>query len=262
MKERKKRSAIWKAMADDEFREMVKNSKTYGEMLRHFNLVNKGGNHKTLRRRIEKLNIDDSHIPKGMGSNQGRSFPSKEKIPLEKMLIENSPHSRNNLKRRLIKEKLLKAKCYVCGSEPFWNNKPLTLSLDHLNGIRNDNRIENLRLLCPNCHSQTSTFAGRKLKKKHLCPNCGGKMHRISKLCSFCKSLKYRRCTHPTKDVLEELIKNKSIESIGREYGVCGASVKKWAISYGIFQHRKFKHRKIDEQTTVPAVGVEPTCTN
>ena len=266
MKERKKRSVIWNSMTDDEFREMVKNSKTYVEMLKNFNIVNKGNNHKTLKHRIAKLNIDDSHISKGAGCNLGKKF-YKKKIPLEEVLVENSAYSRRSLKQRIITGKILKNECTLCGIKPSWNNKPLVLVLDHVNGAFNDNRLENLRFICPNCHSQTPTFAGKKNKKKRLCPNCGKEKLNRSRLCSICNKnrdrsadiLITRKCVRPTKEALEELIKNKPMTSIGKQYGVSGAAVKKWSIRYGIFQYSKFKHRK---NLTVPVVGVEPTCTN
>lgn len=71
-----------------------------------------------------------------------------------------------SLKRRLINEKKLNYKCALCGNTGGWNNKKLVLQLDHINGDHKDNRIENLRLLCPNCHSQTETFCTRQLRAK------------------------------------------------------------------------------------------------
>lgn len=79
---------------------------------------------------------------------------------------ENSNHGRQNLKERIIKQNLIEYKCDICNLGSHWNNQKLTLQLDHKNGIHNDNRLENLRFLCPNCHSQTNTFAGKKLKKR------------------------------------------------------------------------------------------------
>jgi hypothetical protein len=87
-------------------------------------------------------------------------------VPLEEALVENSTYSRVLLKKRLIKEGILIEECSECGQGPEWNGKPLVLQLDHKNGINNDNRKVNLRLLCPNCHSQTETFAGRNSRKK------------------------------------------------------------------------------------------------
>lgn len=81
---------------------------------------------------------------------------------MKTILVKNSTYTnRTALKKRLVDEKILPYRCAICGNEGEWNSYPLVLQLDHINGINNDNRIENLRFLCPNCHSQTTTFSGR-----------------------------------------------------------------------------------------------------
>lgn len=161
--DRKKRSKIWK-IDKTKLIKIVKKSKTLTEILKYFDLANKGNQHKTLKARLIFDNINFSHIPLGNRSNKGRSF-SREKLPLIKILRKNSNYNRVHLKKRLIKEKLLKEICYECKLKPIWNNKKLVLQLDHINGISNDNRLINLRLLCPNCHSQTNNFAGKSSNK-------------------------------------------------------------------------------------------------
>lgn len=84
--------------------------------------------------------------------------------PLQEMLIEHCSHNRGNIKTRLISAGLLKNECAICHIGPLWNGKLLTLRLDHVNGINDDYRIDNLRLLCPNCDSQTDTYCGRNKK--------------------------------------------------------------------------------------------------
>lgn len=74
------------------------------------------------------------------------------------MFIENSPYCRSTVKRVIIRNNLIKYECMECKNIGQWNNKPLILQLEHINGLPNDNRKENLAFLCPNCHSQTSTF--------------------------------------------------------------------------------------------------------
>lgn len=81
-------------------------------------------------------------------------------------LIKGDKHrSSKCIKNYLLKNKLVENKCSVCNIPPEWNNKPLTLQLDHINGDHFDNRIENLRLICPNCHTQTDTYTGRNLRE-------------------------------------------------------------------------------------------------
>jgi Zn finger protein HypA/HybF involved in hydrogenase expression len=91
---------------------------------------------------------------------RGAIVPMEWKIPMSDLLVVDSKSNRTHVKKRLIKENLLTYECYKCGLKE-WNGKAISLQLEHINGINNDNRIENLCLLCPNCHSQTDTFAGR-----------------------------------------------------------------------------------------------------
>lgn len=144
--------------------QIVKESSTITEILKKLGFRNAGNNYRTLKERLKTDSIDFSHIKMGLAWAKGKTF-NREKIPLEEILIKNSTYARYHLKKRLIKENILENKCKICGIFPTWNGKELVLVLDHLNGIPNDNRLENLRFLCPNCNSQTSTFAGRKLRK-------------------------------------------------------------------------------------------------
>jgi|SRR5580700_406856 hypothetical protein len=79
-------------------------------------------------------------------------------------LLSDPKRNRKHVKARLVGEGLLKNRCQSCGLAS-WREKPLNMHLDHINGVRNDNRLENLRMLCPNCHSQTPTYGGRNLKR-------------------------------------------------------------------------------------------------
>ena len=164
-KERKKRSIVWIGASDEEFRKIVLRSETYAEILKYFGLSHKGGNGKTVKARIKKLGIDDKHIAKGVGSNLGRKF-FREKIPMKDILVKYSTYNRSNLKKRLISEGLLEYKCQKCNLKDQWNGKPINLVIDHINGVPDDNRLHNLRFLCPNCNSQTKTFAGRNLPER------------------------------------------------------------------------------------------------
>lgn len=155
----KRRSVIW-FIPTNVLKELVNNSDSISGVLRVFDMENKGGNYKTLKARLLYDRIDFSHIKMGLNSNVGRNF-QRLRIPLEKILVKGSAYSRNHLKRRLIEGKILRQECYSCGQRPMWKGNPLSLVLDHINGDPIDNRLENLRLLCPNCNSQTPTFCGK-----------------------------------------------------------------------------------------------------
>lgn len=92
------------------------------------------------------------------------------RIPLDELLVKNSNKNSSYLKRRVLAGGILSVSCYACGMTDIWNGKPITLWLDHENGDGNDWRRENLRMVCPNCDSQSPTYAGRNiaLKKKNI----------------------------------------------------------------------------------------------
>lgn len=130
------------------------------DVLRSLGLKHSGEAYVVLRKVAKENNID---LPKhGKGKASGKSPANK--ISLEMVLVENSGYPTNHLKKRLIEEGILEEKCSECGIGPEWNEKKLVLQLDHQNGKAVDHRLENLRILCPNCHSQTANFAGKNKK--------------------------------------------------------------------------------------------------
>ena len=156
-----KTSPIWK-MAENDFRTLVVQSKTITEILSAFGLKNKGNNAKTLDSRIKLLGINVNHIPRGYSAGSIASRRAYlRNFPNDRLFVVNSRVQRGAIKRRIISDNLIEQRCSDCGLEHQWNGKPLVLVLDHINGISNDNRLSNLRFLCPNCNSQTNTFAGR-----------------------------------------------------------------------------------------------------
>lgn len=144
-------------VSDEQFKNIVQEANSYSDCLRALGLGTTGGSSTdVLKRRINELKCNVEHF----GKKQKTQSP-QAKYSLEEILIENSTYANiSRLKERLIREGKLEYKCQNCGIKE-WQSKPLSLHLDHINGKNNDHRIENLRFLCPNCHSQTETYAGR-----------------------------------------------------------------------------------------------------
>ena len=142
-------------VSDEEFRKIISESYSYSEVLRKLGLGTRGGSSTdTLKRRIKELNCSIEHF------DRAKSGVYK-KYSIEEILVENSTYANiSSLKQRLIKEGLLEYRCAICGIDK-WLDKPISLQLDHINGKNNDHRLSNLRFLCPNCHSQTDTYAGK-----------------------------------------------------------------------------------------------------
>ena len=149
---------IYKLSAD-QFVELLKKSSTISEVLFKLGYTVKGNywGYSQVKRRMDDLNLDYS-IFKGKSAviKTGRL----NNVRKEDILKENCKHQRTVLRRYVIKNNLIPYKCAICGCTE-WQGKTLSLELDHINGINNDNRLENLRFLCPNCHSQTSTYGSR-----------------------------------------------------------------------------------------------------
>lgn len=156
---RPKRSPVWK-ISREELIELVEKSQTLGEVLAHFGMKNHGSNYKTLTRRFEEDEIDFTKFKDNFGKGLFRPL-----VPLEEILVEGSEFNRTHMKHRLIKNGILKNECSECGLGSVWCDKPIIMVLDHINGVNDDNRLENLRMLCPNCNSQQDTFAGRQRRK-------------------------------------------------------------------------------------------------
>lgn len=146
-------------LSDEQFVELLKKSSTISEVLFKLGYTVKGNSwgYSQVKRRMDDLNLDYSIF-------KGKSAVIKtnklNNVRKEDILKENCKHQRTVLRRYIIKNNLIPYKCAICGCTE-WQGKTLSLELDHINGINNDNRLENLRFLCPNCHSQTSTYGSR-----------------------------------------------------------------------------------------------------
>lgn len=150
---------------DAQFKEAVETSLSYAEIIRKLGLNPAGGNYGTVKRKIKELGLDISHMT-GQGWNQGNRYrPVKPHQPLSEILVKDSTWvSTYALKNRLLKEKVKEYRCEKCGRTG-WEGHPIPLELHHINGIKNDLRLENLQMLCPNCHSLTDNYRGKNINK-------------------------------------------------------------------------------------------------
>lgn len=143
----------------------VSESYSMAEVLRKIGLAPIGGNYRTLKNCIINYNINTSHFT-GQGWNKyGHPNFGGSGKPLEAVLDVNSSLSSTNVKERLFHHKLKENKCEICGISE-WLEKPINCELHHINGDTTDNRLENLQILCPNCHSQTDNFRRKNSKTK------------------------------------------------------------------------------------------------
>ncbi|WP_183065547.1 HNH endonuclease [Streptomyces sp. gCLA4] len=143
--------------------EAVSASSNMYEVLRRLGLDAVGGNHTHITRRVRALGIDTSHFT-GQPRTDRMRDDHRRRTPAEILCVDHSPHPRrtpSSTLRRALLELGTEDSCADCGVAPVWMGAPLPLEVDHINGDWRDNRPENLRLLCPNCHSSTDTYRGR-----------------------------------------------------------------------------------------------------
>lgn len=141
----------------------VAKSTSVRQVIKHLGLIPAGGNYNQVQRRIKDLDIETTHFH-GKGWRKDKTFPFVPKIPLQEILVEHSFFQSHKLKKRLFKEGLKQPKCELCGWAEVSVDGRIPIELDHINGIKTDNRIQNLRILCPNCHSLQVTHRGKNIK--------------------------------------------------------------------------------------------------
>lgn len=245
---------------------IVKKSKSKADVLRAIGLAPKGGNYAILTRWLDEHKIDYSHFT-GASWSKGEFFTDRVcKIKLEDLLKENVDYHSDTLKKRLWQTGTKEQKCEICGIID-WNGKPLTFELHHINGNHYDNRLENLQILCPNCHSQTEGHKNR--GKKHSgdkvpftkvttinCQFCGKEFHPQRKSTKFCSRECYNnfiktsdlskvKTTTPNlldKETLQTLCDQfETLTDIANHLNVSRPTVKKYLERYELWD--SFKHK-------------------
>jgi hypothetical protein len=206
-------------------REAIQNSASIKDSLTYLGLRAAGGNYSNFRK---YCNLYQIPIPESWARERTKQACIKKRIPLDKILVEGSTFtSRDSIKSRCYAAGLLREVCYICGLGPTWNAQPITLQLDHINGVFNDHRISNLRILCPNCHSQTSTFAGR--SKRNKC-SCGKTITSKASQCRTCcngNRVGDTKISWPTKEELLSIVEELGYSGASRNLGVSDNAIRK-----------------------------------
>ena len=240
--------------------EQVKLSSSIAEVARRLKLRDKGSNFKTIKKYIDLYGLDVSHFT-GQRWNKGKHNTEEAAlIPLELILQNNTNYKSHSLKLRLFESGLKERKCEVCGIKT-WQNKPITLELHHINGDHYDNRLENLQILCPNCHSQTGNFRGKgsarkevpklmkPVKENKICPICNKEFVPQKYKNIFCsrecynKSLLNITTSSIAKENIQEVIdKYNTITDLAKHFNVSRPTMRKYLDEYNLLYEFKSKY--------------------
>ncbi len=238
----------------------VEQALCYADVIRNLGAVPQAGNFENIKNRIKEYNLDTAHfltpgeITKLRLKEKKRNY--FEQKPLDEILVISlTRYDHRKLKKRLYAENLKKEECELCGQGPVWKGKPMTLRLDHINGENTDYRIDNLRILCPNCDSTQETFCSGNRKNRKTdeiktgvlksCLNCGDQFKSYNKKNIYCNStcrkkrnnkinknyttpIRKRKVERPPLEQLKSEIKELGYRGTGRKYGVSDNAVRKW----------------------------------
>lgn len=233
---------------EEQAREAISTSYSWSESLRKLGLCPTGGAWRVLKKYAARWSISTDHFdPARAREGNLRS----RKRPLGEVLVEGSTYSRQHVKRRLFREGLKEPRCEMCGQDENWQGRRMAMILDHINGVRNDNRLENLQIVCPNCAATLDTHCGRKNrvpKVKRSCRRCGRSFfpgRPEQRYCSRACGSRWdrsrlrgrpnpasRRVSRPPYEKLLAEIEATGYLAVGRKYGVSDNAVRKWVRFY------------------------------
>lgn len=247
--------------SEQEARSAVAASTSYTEALRRLGMRAAGGNHRLFRSWVDGVwKIPTGHFNPRLRPRDGRL----RSFALEEVLVENSTYGRANVKRRVLEVGLKHRVCELCGQDEMWRGKRISLILDHINGVPNDHRIENLRMLCPNCNATLDTHCGKRNRRdrpERSCVTCQKEYpitHASQKFCSqTCANKRsrvgVRRVERPPFEQLLREIEETNFLAVGRKYGVSDNAIRKWVRAYEAESRQS--ERSVAEAAPFAAVG-------
>lgn len=238
MKKGSHTSILWDLSKKDLIKGLANCNGSLTRFLRSLGLST-GGCFNTLKERLKFESIDHKIYIKKCKRIKRVKNVKTDGFSLDLVMIENSNYFRGPLKKRIIKNNLIPYVCKICNLEPVWKDKKLVLILDHINGVRNDHRLENLRFLCPNCNSQTDTFAGRNKivthKDKNFCKYCNIEITKNYDQCRICAN-KNRSKVFIEKEELFKLIWEMPMTKVGSKLGLSDRAVGKMVEKHGLLK--------------------------
>jgi len=212
---------------------IIKSSRNKLQVLKKIGWDTRTVGYRKLNKYIKNNNIDVSHFEsKQENYNKTLGLSVKNlKQPIENYLVSGSTYqSTSSLKKRLYSEALKQPICEECGQDEHWREKHISMILDHINGIHDDNRLENLRMLCPNCNAALPTHCGRNSKRtkkeKYAIKNIKSKKEKT--INKKIQSINARVNKRPTFEELQNDVNNMGFSGTGRKYGVSDNSIRKW----------------------------------
>lgn len=212
---------------------IIKNSRNRLEVLKKIGWDTRTYGYRKLNRYIKNNSIDISHFETRSQQYERTKdlILSNKKIPLDKILVSGSTYQNTtNLKHKLYDEGLKQPICEECGQDENWRGKHINMILDHINGVHDDNRLENLRIVCPNCNAALPTHCGRnskRNKREKILKSIEEKFHN-KKLQSINSRVKER----PDFNLLQKDVTELGYSATGRKYGVSDNAVRKWVKFY------------------------------
>jgi hypothetical protein len=222
---------------EEELREAVAQSISYSETLRRLRMRAAGGNHRTMQKYVRLWGISVEHFDPDAAR---RSALARGSVPLDDVLVEHSTYSRGHLKQRLFDAGLKERRCELCGQGEIWHGRRMSLILDHINGVADDNLLENLQVVCANCAATLETHCGKANRRPSrivTCPDCGTEFTPNDRRQRYCSRAcgerrrdqpRSRRVERPPYEQLLCEIAATSWSAVGRKYGVSDNAVRKW----------------------------------